>query len=383
MPGPHLHDCLTLTYPTLTTPTRAIAAVRPQASPGVLGGAVAVAAVFGATPFLLPAVAEQFQMPIGNTGILSTAQVGSFAVAAFLAGRLLRPRRRFHYGALLLVALASLGAAFATNLPMLLVALFITGIGLGTLTWIAWADATRFTRGIGDIAATAPVTASLTSPGLAWLVQQGGFKAVYIALAALAVAVMPLRVDFGDLPRVGRQVSDSNSNRALLLALGVLSLGGSGTFVFVAATAANVQGMSPVAMSWAISINAIAGVVATRLNARPGTAGWWLVACILPNLALGLIASQVVFFLAMVLWGFAWWMAIPAIFVMLADRSLIPSERVGDAQAVMAVGRVVGPIAGGIALGAGYYGRLSAFGAAFTALSAVIVLAVAYYRRTH
>src|SRR5690606_2651767 len=110
-------------------------------------------------------------------------------------------------------------------------------------------------------------------------------------------------------------------------------LGGSGTFVFVAATAANVQGMSPVAMSWAISINAIAGVVATRLNARPGTAGWWLVACILPTLALGLIASQVVFFLAMVLWGFAWWMAIPAIFVMLADRSLIPSERVGDAQA--------------------------------------------------
>lgn len=358
-----------------------MAAVRPQASPGVLGGAVAVAAVFGATPFLLPSVAEQFEMSIGATGLLSTTQVGSFAIAAFLAGRLLRPRRRFHYGALALVSVASLGASFAPNFAVLLVALFVTGIGLGTLTWIAWADATRFPRGIGDIAATAPVTAAVASPGLAWLVQQGGFKTVYLALAVVAFAALALRVDFGDLPRVGRQVSDSNSNRALLLALGVLSLGGAGTFIFVAATASNVQDMSAVAMSWAISINAIAGVVATRLTARRGTAGWWLVVCVVPTLVIGTVASQTVFFLAMILWGFAWWMAIPAIFVMLAERSLIPSERVGDAQAVMAVGRVIGPIVGGLALGAGHYDRLWTVGAIFTAISAVIVLAVGYYRR--
>src|SRR5690606_36007666 len=118
-----LNSRLPVTHLDVTTPTRATAAVRPQASPGVLGGAVAVAAVFGATPFLLPSVAEQFDMSIGATGLLSTTQVGSFAIAAFLAGRLLRPRRRFHYGALALVSVASLGASFAPNFAVLLVAL--------------------------------------------------------------------------------------------------------------------------------------------------------------------------------------------------------------------------------------------------------------------
>ena len=346
----------------------------------MLAGAAAVAALFAATPFLLPSVAEDLQLPIGVTGLLSTTQVGSFAVAAFLAGRLLRPRRRLHYGGLLLVAVASVGAGLATNFATLLAALFLTGIGLGTLTWIAWADATRFPRGIGDIAAIAPVTAAIASPPLAWLTQLGGYRAVYLTLAAVSLAAMFLRVDFGDLPRVGRQVSDSNSNRALLIALGVLSVGGSGVFIFVAATAASVQGLSPVAMSWAISINAIAGVVATRLPAKRGTAGWWLVVCVVPTLVIGLLSSSLVFFMAMILWGFAWWMAIPAIFVMLAERSLIPSERVGDAQAVMAVGRVLGPVIGGLALGVGNYGRLSMVGAVFTAVAALIVLAVDHNR---
>jgi DHA1 family inner membrane transport protein len=51
-----------------------------------------------------------------------------------------------------------------------------------------------------------------------------------------------------------------------------------------------------------------------------------------------------------VLWGFAFWMAVPGVFGALADRSANPADRAGDAQAVMAGGRVIGPLVGGVIL---------------------------------
>jgi predicted MFS family arabinose efflux permease len=364
----------------MTIPTRAMGAVRPQASSGVLAGAAVVAAVFAGTPFLLPDVSTELGVPLGLTGLLSTFQVGSFALAAFLAGRLFRPRRRLHYGGLTLVVLSSVASALTGDFAILLLTRFLAGLGMGTLTWIAWADATRFTRGLGDVAAVAPVTATIASPLLGWLIQQGGYRLVYLSLAVLAALATLLRVDFGDLPRVGRRVSGSRSNRVLLGALAALSLGGSSVFVFSGAIAAGVQGLSPVAMSWALSLNAITGVAATRLEAKRGRAAVWLVGTMLSALAVGIIVSPSIFFVTMALWGFAFWMAVPAIFRLLAERSLTPTERVGDAQAVMAVGRVIGPVVGGSALAAGGFVTLSVSGATFIALAAISVLVVERYR---
>ena len=75
----------------MTLPARLIQSVRPQAFPGVMAGAAVVAATFGATPFLLPEISARLSIDIGLTGLLSTAQVGSFGLASFFAGRLLRP----------------------------------------------------------------------------------------------------------------------------------------------------------------------------------------------------------------------------------------------------------------------------------------------------
>jgi hypothetical protein len=52
----------------------------------------------------------------------------------------------------------------------------------------------------------------------------------------------------------------------------------------------------------------------------------------------------------------------------------------GDAQAAMAAGRVLGPIVGGLALGAGQYARLSVVGAAIILTSAIAVAIVEWYR---
>lgn len=364
----------------MTLPTRVIQAVRPQASAGIMAGAAVVAATFAATPFLLPEVANDLAVDIGSTGLLSTAQVGSFAVASFLAGRLFRPRRRLHYGSLALVALATLGSAFAPTFTTLLGTRVLAGLGMGVLTWIAWADATRYPRGLGDVAAVAPVSAAVASPIIGWLSESAGYPLVFGALSALAALAALLPVDFGELPRIGRRVSGSRSNRVLLGGLLVLSVGGSSVFIFTGATAASVHGLSPVTLSWALSINAIAGVAATRLTARRGSAWVWLGVTAASALVVGVVDSPLVFFLALTVWGFAFWMAIPAILRMLTERSLHPSERMGDAQAAMASGRVVGPILGGFALGAGQFARLSVTGAAVVAAAGMLIGTVELYR---
>lgn len=364
----------------MSLPARVIQSVRPQASTGVVAAAAVVAATFAATPFLLPDVAERLQVDIGSTGLLSTAQVGSFALASFLSGRVLRPRRRLHYGSLGLVGLATIGSAFAASLPLLLATRLVAGFGLGMITWIAWADATRFSRGIGDVAAVAPVTATVASPPLGWLTETGGYPLVFGALALVAFLAMLAPVDFGDLPKVGRRVSGSRSNRLLLAALLVMSLGGSSVFIFTGAAAIEVHGISPSAVAWALSLNAITGVLATRKTARERHAGWWLAGTAVAALAVGTVASPLVFFAALSVWGFSFWMAVPAVFRLLAEKSLVPSERIGDAQGAMAAGRIFGPVVGGLALGAGSFGRLSVIGAVIMTAAALTVGGVETYR---
>ena len=360
----------------MTLPARLIQSVRPQASPGVIAGTAMVAAVFAATPFVLPDVATRLDVPLGATGLLSTAQVASFALASFLAGRLFKPRRRFHYGAILLVAIACLASALVPTFALLLATRVVAGVGLGTLTWIAWADATRFSRGMGDVAAVGPISAAIASPAIAWIIERGGYTWVFGGLAVAAAASALFRVDFGELPRVGRTVSTSRSNRLLLVALLLMTLGGSSVFVFAGATGTGFVGLSPVNVAWALSINAIAGVAGTRLSARSGTAGVWLLGAAIPTLALGNVDSAIAFFVAMALWGFSFWVVLPAAFRMLADRSLVPNERIGDAQALMAIGRVFGPILGGVAVVGESYGRLSVVGSAFMFIAAGVIFAI-------
>lgn len=345
-----------------------------------MGGAAVVAATFSATPLLLPEIAAALALDIGATGLLSTAQVGSFALASFLAGRLFHPRRRFHYGALLIVAVGTIGSAVSPSFVVLLATRVVAGLGMGTVTWIAWADATRFPRGMGDVAAVAPLTATIATPIIGWLIEVGSYPLVFGALAGLAVLTTLLPVDFGDLPRVGRHVSSSRSNVVLLAALLVLSVGGSSVFIFTGAAALDVQGITPLTVSWALSLNAMTGVLATRTNARRGTAWIWLMGTAGAALSVGTLTSAPVFFLALALWGFAFWMAVPAVLRLITERSLHPSERMGDAQAALATGRVFGPIVGGFALGAGQFTRLSVIGASVIAVAALVVAGVESYR---
>ncbi len=354
-------------------PVRAITSYRPNSSVGVLVAVAVTTAVFSATPFLIPSVAEQLGVGLGIAGIISTAQVGGFAVASLTAGRRLSPSRRILVVAAISLAVVNVASGFAPNLTWLAGLRVLAGVAMGVTTWVGWSEGSRQERGIAEVAAVGPIVAVIGSPLLATLADVGGYRLVYLSLAVVALApiVTPIRVETAS--RIGGAVSDSRSNRVLLAALVLLTFSGSALFVFCAAIGAR-TGLSPLAVSSSFSLNALAGLVATRLNSRhPGR---WLLFTSGAALLTGLAGTPWAFVAGMAAWGFGFWMAVPSVMAMLAARSLRPDERMGDAQSFMAFGRMLGPAAGGMILGEGRFATLAVMASAVMGASAVTVEAV-------
>lgn len=358
-------------------PIRALLAVRPRASPGVLGAAAAVAVIFAATPFLVPAVASAYGVALGTAGLISTAQVGGFAAAAFLSGRFLAPSRGLLLSSVAGLALVNASSAISVPFPTLLALRLMAGVLMGLVTWITWADAARHTRGIHEVAALGPLTAAVGSPIVAVIAQNWGYPGVYLALAGMCVVSLLLPTEVEHRTRVGTAVSPSRSNRVLLGSLFLATLFGSAMFVYAAAAGSR-TGLSPLAVSLGFSLNAVAGIAATRLT--ESRAGRWLGLTALCAWATGVVPSPAVFLTALTLWGLGFWLALPAVFRLLAERSLRPDERVGDAQAVMAVGRMVGPAIGGVLLADGRFATLGWVSGAGLLIAATVVHAVERHR---
>lgn len=359
----------------MVAPVRALVAFRPAASPGVLAAAAAGTVVFSGTPFLIPAVADGFGVALGTAGLITAAQVGGFAVAAVAAGRLLRTSVGLLAAAGWVLVVANLASAFAPNLALLVGLRVVSGLAMGTANWIAWSDATRHVRGLADVAATGPIAATIASPVLAVLAAIDGHRLVYLALTAVAVVAVLIPAQVEPTEPVGRRVSGSRSNRVLLWAMFLYTLAGSSLFVFTAG-AGKRAGLSVFVTSLGFSINALAGIVATRRHAPRGRAGLWMAATGAAAAITGLVAVGTAFLAGMILWGLAFWMAVPAVFRLLEEKSLRPDERVGDAQSLMAFGRVFGPVIGGAILGPGRFEPLTLFAAAGMLVSGATVAGV-------
>jgi predicted MFS family arabinose efflux permease len=80
-------------------------------------------------------------------------------------------------------------------------------------------------------------------------------------------------------------------------------------------------------------------------------------------------------------WGLAFWISVPRVLGRVAEWSLAPEERVGDAQSVMALGRAGGPAIGAALVGPGHFEGLAIFAGAGLLSTAGVVAAVERYRR--
>ena len=345
-------------------------------------GASSVSVLFAATPFLIPAVADRFGVTLGTAGLISSVQVFGFAASVFVAGRRLLPSR----GALVAAALTGVAcdsaSALVASFPALLALRLAAGAAAGLLTWLAWADAMRSPRSMRDIAAVGPLTVLLGAPLLAWVASAGGDRAVYLLLAGVMVfpAIVPAR--FVSEPMRGRRgMSPSRSNLVLLAGLGILTMAGSALFVFLGAFAEIEVGLTAVGLSLGFSVNALAGLIGARLRWRPQHAWPWLVLIAVSATSIVLFPGALTYYIGMFGWGFAFWMAVPTVLGRVAEWSLAPDERVGDAQSIMALGRAAGPSVAALLVGNGKFGGLAVFAGTGLLTSAGVVGGVEMYRR--
>jgi DHA1 family inner membrane transport protein len=349
--------------------------LRPRAPLAVLAAALGVSIVFAATPFLIPEVAERFGTSEGIAAGVSVVQVSAFAVATFMAPRLLQASSVLMRRAVGGVMVANVLSALAGEFWVLLLTRGIAGGAAGLVTWLVWADAMRHPAHMAGVASAGPIAGLLGAPLVA-AVAAAGDRAVFLLLAAVLVPGIVVRTPAWRGETARREVSRSRSNRVLLVALMLLTLGSAALYVFEAVAARDLLDLTPLEASVGFSLNAAAGIVGARFSSRHRRPGWYLASAGLAAFATVAGGHPLWFYAGMAWWGFAFWMGVPGVMLMLSVRSLEPGERAGDAQAMMAAGRACAPLLGGGFVDAGAYTSLGAVAGAAIVLSGVTVMSV-------
>ena len=326
-------------------PTRIAYASSRHAPIALVGATAAVALMYAATPWLITPIAERYGVSEGAVGAVSVAQVGAFAAANFVLPRLLAPSGRILRMSAIALLLLNLLSAIPSIFGVLVGIRLLAGVAAGAMTWLTWTDAMKERTSMAAVASTGPIAVLVGAPLLALLSSEGD-RAVYVFLAVATIPAVVFGANVTGERRARGLVSRSRSNRVLLAALAGITFFGSALFLNEAIIARDIHGLSEFSASIAFSLNAAGGLLGARLASKHKRPGWWL-ASIGPAAIMTAYGPPAFFFIGLTWWGFAFWMGIPGVLQMLSDRSLTPSERAGDAQGLMAVGRAVGPILGG------------------------------------
>ncbi|MDX2379580.1 MAG: hypothetical protein QNM02_07465 [Acidimicrobiia bacterium] len=357
----------------MQAPLRLLLALRPTVAPALLVAVAASTVVFASTPFILPAVADEYGVSTGRAGLISATQLGGFVAASWIGGRFLKPVRSVFIAGTLLGVLANLASAIAPTFEVLAAIRLLSGISLGLAAWFAWQDAFGDDGKVGDVAVVGPLVGMVVAPTVAALIETIGVNGVFAVLGVVSAAPLVFVSGVGShdelRPHRTRHAA-TMAARAILLALAIVTVGGSSVFVYGVAIGTEANGMTALTVSLIYSANAIAAIPAAKWYGPRGPAGIWFVCTAVCAFSIAGVRNPIVFSVALVAWGFVFFMGVPAAFGLLAARSNFPEERAGDAQAVMALGRVFGPLLGGVFIGAGAY-----IGLAFTSAAILMVAA--------
>jgi predicted MFS family arabinose efflux permease len=283
--------------------------------------------------------------------LLSTAQLGGLAIASWGSPRVVQPRRRVLVGASLLGSVACLFGAVAASFPLLLVAVFADGLSLGAIAWIAWAQVFGDDEKVADIAVITPLVGTVAAPIIGVVLDLSGTRMMFAMLAVLNL--IPIAFVHRSSPLAtpdrgtGARRPPTRAAVVLLACLFLMGLGGSCLGTFAGVVGGTTNGMSALAVSIGFSLNALAGIPSARWRGSRRWAGGWVAFTGVGVLGIGMVHEGWMFWVGMAIWGFGYWMGVPAVFKILASMSAYPGERAGDAQAVMSAARVVGPLVGG------------------------------------
>ena len=331
-------------------PVRLVYLLRPTVKVGILLAVGFSVLAFVSTPFLLPEIADYYGISLGLASMIGVFQLGGFVIASWGAGRWLQPREPVFVVALLASAAANLASAALPALALLVLLRLVNGVALGLLAWYGWVQAFGDDRRMGDVAVAGPVVGVVAAPLVSTLLEAGGMRLVFAVLAG--VSLVPLafgyRSEVRELPRKRAHHRAVPAARVLLWCLALFTLGGSAVFIYAVVLGTGDPGLSVLMVAAGFSLNAVVAVPAARMRAARKIPSVWMAATAVCAIVVATADWPWLFLGAIVVWGFFFWAAIPGVFEVLASRSLYPEERVGDAQALMAVGRAGGPLLGGL-----------------------------------
>ena len=334
----------------MQSPVRLVYLLRPTVKVGILLAVGFSVLAFVSTPFLMPEIADHYGVSLGTASMIGVFQLGGFVIASWGAGRWLQPRERVFVASLLAAAAANLGSAALPAFALLVPLRLVSGMALGLLAWYGWVQAFGDDRRMGDVAVAGPVVGVVAAPLVSLLLEAGGPRLVFAALAA--VSLVPLafgyRSEVSELPRDRARHRAVPAARVLLVCLGLFTLGGSAVFIYAVVLGTGDPGLSVAAVAAGFSLNAVMAIPASRIRATRRIPSPWMAATAVCAIVVATTGWGWLFLTALVVWGFFFWAAIPGVFEVLASRSRYPEERVGDAQALMAAGRAGGPLLGGL-----------------------------------
>lgn len=115
----------------MQVPIRVSGLLRPSVPFGVLLAVGFSTIVFGATPFLLDLVTEEYGVSLVAASMIGVFQLSGFVVGSWGAGRLLQPRRRVFVAALTVSLVANALSALLPPFWILVGLRFASGLSLG------------------------------------------------------------------------------------------------------------------------------------------------------------------------------------------------------------------------------------------------------------
>lgn len=340
----------------MQVPLKLLSAMKPSVAPALLVAIGSSTVVFVSTPFLLAGIADQRDVSLGAVGWISTAQLLGFVIASWASGRWLTPIRAVFIGGAVLGCIANLLSAVAPTLLALSGARLLSGLSLGLAAWFGWQAAFGDAGKVGDVAVIGPLVGVVTAPAVSLMIETIGVDWLFVFLAAVTATPLFFAGSVPtSLPRSDRakRNAPTRAASAILLALTMVTLGGSSVFIYAAAIGTELNSLDPITVSLLFSANSLVAIPAARWRGNRGPAGFWYLCTAAMAILLASVRQPFLFGFGLVAWGFVFFMATPAAFQLLASRSAFPAERAGDAQAVMALGRVFGPLLGGALLAHG------------------------------
>lgn len=336
---------------------------------------------FVTTPLLLPSLIDRLDVSTGSASLISAVQLAGFVAATWGAGRFLSAGPRVFIGACAALAACSLASAGVSVFVPFLAIRLVSGVALGLLTWLAWSEAFGNKAKMSDVSTVGPLAAMIGSPLCGVLLAVWNDRAVFVLLAALAVIPLLWVPRFAGATTPEQRGSRNRPVAAavvLIAALGLLTMGGSATMAYAGVVASDEIGMGAMTLSLIFAANAAAGIPSARWKRARRYSGAWVAAVGACAAATAATSSAWMFAAAVTVWGFVFWAGVPGVFDLLAARSRHPAERAGDAQAVMAAGRVAGPLLGGVIVGSGSFATLGVVSALLLCAAGAAALVVEF-----